>query len=103
MEHIDDAEFKLKLDDYIMQLIQSHKSFEVKHVSQLVTLLVTYKQSICCDTLFDELYNYIIIKIKEYAQTIYDMAFQPEEFKKSFDICIKLAVMKMKNVATISY
>ena len=96
MDHIDDAEFILNLDDYIMKLIQSNKSFEIKHVPQLVVLLMTYNQNICGDNLFDELYNYIIIKIKEYAQTIYDMAFQPEEFKKSFDICTKLALMKLE-------
>ena len=94
------------IDTYISNTIFIAKTIDAKHVPQLVlilmTLLVKHKTSIVEDNLkndielqhlFNIFYTYIVGKIKENPNL---SEFNNEEFKKSYEICIRLAILKLK-------
>ena len=102
-----DNNFMTNIDNYITNTIFVEKSFDVKHVPQLVLLIMTLlkkstpyidvEQKIKNDTelkdLLDIFYTYIFKKIEEILHLI---EFDKKELKKSYDICARLAVLKLK-------
>jgi hypothetical protein len=101
-----DNTFMSIIDTYISNTIFSSKTIDAKDVPQLVlilmTLLVKHKTSnveknLKNDTELQELfhifYNYIVVKIKENPNLT---DFDNDEFKKTYEICIRLAILKLK-------
>ena len=97
------------IDDYISTTINSTKTFDAKNVPALVLIIMTLLsktkpkthidvgQNIKNDEelsqLLDVFYNYIIDRIKDEPEL---KVFDKNEFKISYDICVRLAVLKLK-------
>jgi len=102
-----DNTFMSSIDEYIINTIFITKTFDAKNVPQMVlilmTLLTKHKSYIDVEKhikndgelqqLLEIFYNYIIDRIKE---NHYLNDFDIDEFKKSYDICARLAVLKLK-------
>jgi hypothetical protein len=104
-----DNTFMACIDNYISTIINSTKTFDAKNVPALVllvmTLLTKSKSESYVDVgknikndeelsqLLDIFYNYIIDRIKDEPEL---KVFDKKEFKISYDICVRLAVMKLK-------
>ena len=101
-----DNTFMSTIDIYISNTIFIAKTVDAKHVPQLVLILMTLlikhktykiernlKNDNELQQLFDIFYTYIVSKIKENPNLI---EFDATEFKKSYDICIRLAILKIK-------
>ena len=102
-----DNTFMSSIDEYITNTIFITKTFDAKNVPQMVLILMTLltkgetsinieKQLKNETNLHDLLiifYTYIIDRIKENP---YLNDFNRDEFKKSYDICARLAVLKLK-------
>jgi hypothetical protein len=102
-----DNAFMLCIDNYIQSAIADTKIFDVKHVPQVVLMIMTLlntsttnidaQKHIKDDGELQELlhlfYDYIINKIKEKVDR---EGFNKAEFKHSFDICCRLAILKFK-------
>jgi hypothetical protein len=81
------------------------KTFDAKNVPQMVLILMTLltrgtnfiekkiKNDDELQQLLEIFYNYIIDRIKENPNLI---EFNVKDFKKSYDICVRLAVMKLQ-------
>ena len=91
------------IDTYILNNIFITKTFDAKNVPQLVLniMLLMLSKSIKknlrndndLQSLLDLFYTYIINKIKENPNL---NEFNTDEFKKSYDICVRLAILKLK-------
>lgn len=101
-----DYTFMSCIDDYITNTIFSTKTFDAKNVPQLVLILMTLftrtnnfidvGKTINEKELKDllEFFNtYIIDRIKENKNLD---EFNVDEFKKSYEICARLAMLKIK-------
>lgn len=102
-----DNTFMACIDDYITSTIFSTKTFDAKNVPQLVLILMTLftrtnnfidvSKTIKNEKEFKDLleifYIYIIGRIKE--NKILD-EFNVDEFKKSYEVCVRLAILKLK-------
>ena len=102
-----DNTFMACIDNYITTTINSTKTFDAKNVPQMVLLLMTLftrsnnfvdvgkniKNDEELQQLLDIFYNYIIDRIKDEPALT---AFDKNEFKISYDICVRLAVLKLK-------
>ena len=102
-----DNTFMSCIDDYIINTIFATKTFDAKNVPQLVLILmdlltrsnnfVDVGEKIKNDSELQDLleifYNYIIDRINENPNL---GEFDADEFKKSYSICARLAVMKLK-------
>ena len=99
-----DNAFMSTIDIYISNTIFIAKTVDAKHVPQLVLILVTLlfkhntyrvdknlKNDIELQQLFDIFYTYIVSKIKENPNLT---EFNADEFKKSYEFCMRLAIMK---------
>ncbi len=104
-----DNAFMSALDKYIDTTLQNTMNFSTENVPSLVLLIMTLltqgknyidvgknlKNDEELKQLLEIFYDYIVSRIKTYT-TAKGEIFQEPEFKISFDICIKLAVMKIK-------
>jgi hypothetical protein len=102
-----DNAFMSCIDDYIMNIIFATKTFDAKNVPQLVLILVNLfsrsknfidvEKSLKNDSELNQLleifHTYIIDRIKENPNL---NEFDVNEFKKSYDICARLAIFKLK-------
>ena len=102
-----DNTFMSSIDEYIINTIFITKTFDAKNVPQMVLILMTLltkgetyiniekhlKNDTELHNLLTIFYTYIIDRIKENPNLI---DFNTTEFKKSYDICARLAVMKLK-------
>jgi hypothetical protein len=102
-----DNTFMSAIDDYIMNTIFVTKTFDAKNVPQMVLILMTLltkgntyiniEKQLKNDTELHDLltifYTYIVDRIKENPNLI---DFNINDFKISYDICARLAVMKLK-------
>jgi hypothetical protein len=102
-----DNTFMSSIDEYIINTIFITKTFDAKNVPQMVLILMTLltkgetyiniEKHLKNDTELHDLltifYTYIIDRIKENPNLI---GFNTTEFKKSYDICARLAVLKLK-------
>jgi hypothetical protein len=102
-----DNTFMSSIDQYITNTISSTQTFDAKNVPQLVLILMTLfarsnnfidvnknlKNETELQNLLEIFYTYIIDHIKEQLTT---NKFKEEEFKKSYDICVRLAMLKLK-------
>ena len=100
-----DNVFMDNIDDYIKNTIFASKTFDAKDVPQLVLLIMTLLErskidietTIKNDTelkeLLDIFYNYIFSTIEK---NLYLMEFDKTELKKSYEICCRLALFKLK-------
>ena len=99
--------FMSSIDEYIINTIFITKTFDAKNVPQMVLILMTLltngdthiniekqlKNDTDLHNLLTIFYTYIIDRIKENPNLI---DFNTTEFKKSYDICARLAVLKLK-------
>ena len=104
-----DNAFMSALDKYIDTTLKNTMTFSAENVPSLVLLVMTLltqrgnyidieknlKNDEELKQLLEIFYNYIVARIQTYITTNKHI-FQEPEFKISFDICIKLAVMKIK-------
>jgi hypothetical protein len=104
-----DNAFMGALDKYIDTTLQNTMTFSVENVPSLVLLIMTLltqgknyidvgknlKNDEELKQLLEIFYDYIVARIQTYTAAK-GQIFQEPEFKISFDICIKLAVMKIK-------
>ena len=104
-----DNTFMSALDKYIDTTLQNTMTFSTENVPSLVLLIMTLltqgknyidvgknlKNDEELKQLLEIFYDYIVARIQIYT-TSKGQIFQEPEFKISFDICIKLAVMKIK-------
>ena len=104
-----DNAFMSALDKYIDTTLQNTMTFSTENVPSLVLLIMTLltqgknyidvgknlKNDEELKQLLEIFYDYIVARIQIYT-TSKGQIFQEPEFKISFDICIKLAVMKIK-------
>ena len=104
-----DNAFMSDLDKYIDTTLQNTMTFSVENVPSLVLLIMNLltqgenyidvgknlKNDEELKQLLEIFYDYIVARIQIYT-TSKGQIFQEPEFKISFDICIKLAVMKIK-------
>ena len=102
-----DNAFMTCIDDYITNTIFVTKTFDAKNVPQMVLILVTLfsrsKEYIDIEKtlkndgelqeLLDQFQIYILTRIKENPNLI---DFDSNEFKKSYDICTRLVIFKLK-------
>jgi len=102
-----DNTFMTCIDDYIINTIFVTKTFDAKNVPQLVLILmgllthttnfIEVEKKIKNDeelyALLEIFHTYIIDRIKENPNLL---EFNITEFKKSYDICARLAIMKLK-------
>jgi hypothetical protein len=102
-----DNTFMSCIDDYITNTIFSTKTFDAKNVPQLVLILMTLfsqgtdfvdvSRKIKNDKEFQDLleifHTYIVDRIKENKNLD---VFDANEFKKSYEICARLAILKLK-------
>lgn len=102
-----DNTFMSSIDEYIINTIFVTKTFDAKHVPQLVLILMTLlskgtnyidigkkiKNDSELQHLLEIFYTYITDRIKENP---YLVEFNTIEFRKSYDICVRLAVLKLK-------
>jgi len=102
-----DNTFMFTIDDYIINTIFATKTFDAKNVPQLVLILMTLltrsknfinvekaiKNDLELRHLLEIFFTYIIDKIKENPNLD---SFNEIEFRKSYDICSRLAIMKLK-------
>ena len=102
-----DNTFMSSIDEYIINTIFITKTFDAKNVPQMVLILMTLltkgetyiniekhlKNDTELHNLLTIFYTYIVDRIKE---NHYLNNFNTDEFKKSYDICARLAVMKLK-------
>ena len=102
-----DNSFMQGIDDYITNTIFSTKTFDAKHVPQLVLILMTLfartnnfidvsrkiKNDQELQDLLEIFHTYIIDRIKENKNLD---VFDVNEFKKSYEICARLAILKLK-------
>jgi hypothetical protein len=109
-----DNTFMVSIDDYIINTIFATKTFDAKNVPQLVLIIMTLlthsknfinvEKTIKNDSelqhLLEIFYTYIIDKIKENPNLD---SFNIIEFRKSYDICSRLAIMKLKFTSKDSF
>jgi hypothetical protein len=100
-----DSEFMTTIDDYISNTIFITRTFDAKDVPQLVLVLmlllkertIDVEKNIKDNTELTELleifYKYILDRINDNTNII---EFKRDEFKISYDICCRLAVLKLK-------
>ena len=102
-----DNTFMTAIDEYITNTIFITKTFDAKNVPQMVLILMTLltksetqinveqhlKNDMNLHQLLDIFYTYIVDRIKENPNLI---DFNIIEFKKSYEICSRLAVLKLK-------
>ena len=102
-----DHTFMSSIDNYIINTIFVTKTFDAKNVPQMVLILMTLltkgdtyiniEKQLKNDTELHELltifYTYIVDRIKENPNLI---DFNINDFKISYDICARLAVLKLK-------
>ena len=102
-----DNVFMTAIDEYIVNTIFVTKTFDAKNVPQMVLILMTLltksnihiniEKHIKNDTdlhnLLTIFHTYIVDRIKENPNII---DFNIIEFKKSYEICSRLAVLKLK-------
>ena len=102
-----DNTFMSSIDEYIINTIFITKTFDAKNVPQMVLILMTLltkgetyiniekhlKNDTELHNLLTIFYTYIIDRIKENPNLI---DFNTTEFKKSYEICARLAVLKLK-------
>jgi hypothetical protein len=102
-----DNAFMSSIDEYIINTIFVTKTFDAKYVPQMVLLLMTLlskgthyidiekqlKNDSELQHLLEIFYTYITDRIKENP---YLVEFNTIEFRKSYDICVRLAVLKLK-------
>jgi hypothetical protein len=102
-----DNTFMSFIDDYITNTIFSTKTFDAKNVPQLVLILMTLffrtnnfvdvgrkiKNDKELQDLLEIFHTYIIDRIKENKNLD---VFDANEFKKSYEICARLAILKLK-------
>jgi len=102
-----DNTFMLSIDEYIKSAIAETKTFDIKHVPQMVLIIMNLLNTrtnyvdaakyITNDGQLQELltlfYDYILTSIKEKVNR---EGFNKDEFKISFDICCRLAILKFK-------
>jgi hypothetical protein len=102
-----DNVFMCAIDEYIVNTIFVTKTFDAKNVPQMVLILMTLltksnihiniekhiKNDSDLHKLLDIFYTYIVDRIKENPNLI---DFNIIEFKKSYEICSRLAVLKLK-------
>lgn len=102
-----DNTFMSSIDNYIINTIFVTKTFDAKNVPQMVLILMTLltkgethiniEKQLKNDTELHDLlnifYTYIVDRINE---NHYLNDFNTDEFKKSYDICTRLAIMKLK-------
>jgi hypothetical protein len=103
-----DNTFMSSIDDYIINTIFVTKTFDTKNVPQLVLLIMTLltngdtsiidiKQKLKNDTdlkyLLELFYTYTLDKINE---NLYLNEFSVIDFKKTYNICVGLAIIKLK-------
>ena len=93
------------IDDYISNTIFITKTFDAKQVPQLVLILMTLFKKTILDieknikndiefaALLELFHTYVLSRINENPNLI---DFNRDEFKKSYDICARLAVLKLK-------
>ena len=93
------------IDEYISNTIFITKTFDAKHVPPLVLILMTLFKKTIIDieknikndiefaALLELFHTYILSRINENPNLI---DFNRDEFKKSYDICARLAVLKLK-------
>ena len=97
------SKFMDAVDQFIETIIKNTNTFSPENVPQLVLLIMTMlsesyvvKNETDLAQLFEIFYNYIMTKINKYKDDHnYDFWFYEEKFKQSFQICIKLAVLKL--------
>lgn len=102
-----DNVFMCAIDEYIVNTIFVTKTFDAKNVPQMVLIIMTLltksnlhiniEKHIKNDTDLHDLltifHTYIVDRIKENPNLI---DFNIIEFKKSYEICSRLAVLKLK-------
>jgi hypothetical protein len=100
-----DTNLMTTIDDYISNTIFITKTFDAKQVPPLVLILMTLFKKTIFDiekhikndmefaALLDLFHTYILSRINENPNLI---DFNRDEFKKSYEICARLAVMKLK-------
>lgn len=102
-----DNNFMECIDEYITSTIASAKTFDTRHVPQMVLIIMTLldtnnnyvdvKKTIKDDAelqaLLELFYVYILNKIMKEEGLA---GFNKKEFKQSFDICCRLAILKLK-------
>lgn len=102
-----DNVFMNAIDEYIVNTIFVTKTFDAKNVPQMVLIIMTLltksnlhiniekhiKNDSDLHKLLDIFYTYIVDRIKENPNLI---DFNIIEFKKSYEICSRLAVLKLK-------
>jgi hypothetical protein len=102
-----DNVFMCAIDEYIVNTIFVTKTFDAKNVPQMVLIMMTLltksnlhiniekhiKNDSDLHKLLDIFYTYIVDRIKENPNLI---DFNIVEFKKSYEICSRLAVLKLK-------
>jgi hypothetical protein len=102
-----DNVFMCAIDEYIVNTIFVTKTFDAKNVPQMVLIMMTLltksnlhiniekhiKNDSDLHKLLDIFYTYIVDRIKENPNLI---DFNIIEFKKSYEICSRLAVLKLK-------
>jgi hypothetical protein len=102
-----DNTFMSAIDDYITNTVFITKTFDAKNVPQMVLILMTLltksethinveqhlKNDMNLHQLLDIFYTYIVDRIKENPNLI---DFNINDFKISYDICARLAVLKLK-------
>ena len=102
-----DNTFMQGIDDYITSTIFSTKTFDAKNVPQLVLILMTLfsrttnfidvsrkiKNDKELQDLLEIFYTYIVDRINENKNLD---VFDANEFKKSYEVCARLAILKLK-------
>jgi hypothetical protein len=100
-----DTNLMTTIDEHISNTIFITKSFEAKYVSPLVLILMTLLKHSTLDieskmkddndfaALLEHFYTYILARIIENPNLT---EFNRDDFKKSYEICSRLAVMKIK-------
>lgn len=102
-----DHTFMSCIDDYIINTVFATKTFDAKNVPQLVLILMSLlsrtanfvdvgkkiKNDGELQHLLEIFQTYITDRIKENPNL---SEFDAHEFKKSYEICMRLAIMKLK-------
>jgi hypothetical protein len=85
-----DNVFMCAIDEYIVNTIFVTKTFDAKNVPQMVLIMMTLLTK---SNLHINIEKHIVDRIKENPNLI---DFNIIEFKKSYEICSRLAVLKLK-------
>jgi hypothetical protein len=102
------------IDEYITTTIASTKTFDAKHVPQMVliimTLLDTHNNYVdvkkhikndeelkqLLELFYEYIFNFLKSKVQAEGSKVQAELFNKKEFKQSFDICCRLAILKLK-------